>query len=104
MQTLPKLFHYLRMRKPFFPCRSLGLSNSEFFKELHPCLESFIMLNAHNNKIAFTILSQINRLVFLMAQGRYVSRPVAQAGNGFYDWYRCFLKKFSLLFAFYPKT
>ena len=84
MQALPNLFHHLRMSKSFFSCRSLGLSNSEFFKKLYPCFESFIMLNAHDNKIAHTIIrGKINRLVLLMAQisaeGRHRGRPLQPA-------------------------
>ena len=67
------------MSEPFFSSRSLDLGNSELFKKIKSCLESFIMFNAHYNKVALSVSGKIYRLILLMTQRRNVPCLIAEA-------------------------
>ena len=55
MKSLSEFFYHLRMGEPFFSSRSLYLGNSELFKKIKSRLESFIIFDAHYNKVALSV-------------------------------------------------
>ena len=77
MQTPAEFSHHLRMSEPFFPGCGLGLGNGKLPKEFDPCIESFVMLDAHDNKVAFAIRGKINRFVLFVAQRGNISCLIA---------------------------
>ena len=67
MQSPPKFFHDFSMGEPFLSSRGLTLCDCQFFKKLDPCLEFFVMGDAHYNEVALSVCGQKNGLVLFMA-------------------------------------
>ncbi len=89
MQVLLEFFNNLRVRKSYFSGCCLGLCNSKLSKEIHSCYEFFIMIDAHNNEISLTVLSQINRSILLMTYYGNFSCLISKTGYRLNYWHFC---------------
>jgi hypothetical protein len=68
----------------------LGLGDTKFLEEVNLCLEALIMIDAHDNQIAFSVGRKIDWFILFVADGRNLSRAVSEAGYGFDDWHCSF--------------
>jgi hypothetical protein len=82
-----KFCHHLSVSDALLPCCQLGLCDTEFLKEVDPGFEAFVMVDGHNNQIAFTVGREIHGLILLAADGCNFTCAVSQTGNGLDDWH-----------------
>jgi hypothetical protein len=67
MESTAEFGHQLLMSDSLFSGGSLSFGNPELVKEIYLRSESFIMVNAHDNQIAFTIGREIHWRILLVA-------------------------------------
>ena len=80
-QSAAEFSHHLPMGDALRPRCPLSLSNAKFLKEVDPSLEPFIMVDGHNNQIAFTVCGEVYRLIFFVADRCDLTCTVSQTGN-----------------------
>jgi hypothetical protein len=79
MAALPQFLHHLRMGDSFFSGCGLGLCHAEFLEEFDLGIQFFVVLDAHDNQVAFTVRGQIDRRILFMAEGSDFPGFVSQA-------------------------
>jgi hypothetical protein len=79
MAALPQFLHHPGMGYTLFTGRCLSLGRSEFFEEIDPGVQFFVVLDAHDDQVAFAVRGQVYRLIPFMADGSDFPGFISQA-------------------------